>query len=227
MSRSLAAPGRTSLVLSLDSATDFPSFAVGTPVDPGDELRLADRRALSRDIEGVVASLLAARRLRADALAAVLVADGPGSFTGLRIGAAFAKGVCRALGVPLLSAPSLLGAAVRAARASGLRLPVEVEVRYDALRGECFRAVYRVEDGGITERQPAALVSASTARGGAGPEGLAAGAADASAAALLGLVGLPGGPVVVAEPGPWEPAYGRPAEAEARRLAGSGEAARP
>lgn len=226
MSRVLAMPGRDSLVLAIDSATDFPSFAAGTPAAPGDDVRLDDRRALSRDIEAVVASLLASGGRRPADLTAVLVADGPGSFTGLRIGAAFAKGVCRALRVPLLTAPSLLGAATRAARTSGRALPIDVEVRYDALRGECFRAVYRVGDDAVSALVPAALASAATALGESeGGRLVAASGSDASAAALLGLVGLPGGPLVVPDPGGWEPAYGRPAEAEARRLAGSGERA--
>ncbi len=211
-------PSAAGAILALDSATDVASFAVGTPARAGEELRLADRRALSRDIEGVVASLLATRGLRAGDLTAILVADGPGSFTGLRIGAAFAKGVCRALGVPLLTARSLLGAAAHAALASGRPLPVEVEARYDALRGEAYRARYRVGPAGVTELVPAALVSAREAPATASAA-LVAGEAHASAAALLALVGSPGGPAAPADPARWEPVYGRPAEAEARRLA--------
>jgi len=214
------------MILALDTATDMPSFALGTPGDPGDDVRLADRRALSREIERVVAALCAARGATVRDLTAVLVADGPGSFTGLRIGAAFAKGLCRALGVPLLTAPSLLGAAARAARAAGVAPPVEVRVRYDALRGQCFGAAYRLEEGSVEVIEAPALAPID-----AGPEpgkrgDLGATAAHASAAALLGLVGLPGGPAAVADAGRWEPAYGRPAEAEAKRLAGERAAAR-
>jgi tRNA threonylcarbamoyladenosine biosynthesis protein TsaB len=207
--------------MAIDSATDVPTFAVGTPAAPGDEVRMEDRRALSRDIERVLAAVLAARGVRARDLAAVLVADGPGSFTGLRIGAAFAKGLCRALGVPLLSAPSLLGAAAHAVRASGRTMPVEVEVRYDALRGECFRARYLFGARGVQVLVAAALAPGGSAPGTTAAGVLAAGAADASAAALLGLVGWKGGPALVAAPGGWEPVYGRPAEAEARRIGGT------
>jgi tRNA threonylcarbamoyladenosine biosynthesis protein TsaB len=41
-------------------------------------------------------------------LAAVVVAAGPGSYTGLRIGTATAKGICYALNIPLISVNSLL-----------------------------------------------------------------------------------------------------------------------
>jgi tRNA threonylcarbamoyl adenosine modification protein YeaZ len=215
------------MILAVDTATDVPSFALGTPGDPGDEVRLDDRRALSREIERIVAALLTARGATVRDLTAVVVADGPGSFTGLRIGAAFAKGLCRALGVPLLSAPSLLGAAARAARAAGVALPVEVGVRYDALRGQCFRAVYRLGEGGVEVLEAPALAPNVAGPEEGMPRGLGATAVHASAAALLGLVGRPGGPAAIADPGGWEPAYGRPAEAEARRVAGERATARP
>jgi tRNA threonylcarbamoyl adenosine modification protein YeaZ len=181
-------------------------------------VRLADRRALSREVERVAAALLAARGASARDLAAILVADGPGSFTGLRIGAAFAKGLWRALGVPLLTAPSLLGAAVRAAGAAGGERPVEVVACYDALRGECHRAVYRLLSDGVELVDAVALVDVAAAHAAAPWGALRASETEASAAALLGLVGVAGGPVPIDAPSAWEPAYGRPAEAEAKRL---------
>ena len=218
--------GLAAVILSLDTATDFPSLALGTPAAPGPDARLGDRRALSREIERAAAGLLADRGATVRDLEAVLLADGPGSFTGLRIGAAFAKGLARALGVPLLTAPSMLGAAAAAAGAAARASPVEVEVRYDALRGECYRAVFRVAAGGALVLAAPALAAAPPAseqgfREGAArpPDALVAAERDASAAALLGLVGNEGGPAAVADPGRWEPHYGRPAEAEARRLA--------
>jgi len=205
------------VILSLDTATDFPTLALGTPDEPGPDAGVADRRALSRDIGRVAAELLAARGVTARDLSAVLVADGPGSFTGLRIGAAFAKGLARALGVPLLTAPSLVGAAVGAARASGMPAAL-VEVRYDALRGECYLAAYRIAAEGCDVVAAPALAPAGAPSAAPPAPALFAAERDASAAALLSLVGRRGGPVATAEPSRWEPDYGRPAEAEARRL---------
>jgi len=197
------------LYLALDTATDRPTLALGTPDDPGADLALPGRRGLSRDIERVVAALLGSRGARVQGLAGVVVADGPGSFTGLRIGIAFAKGLCRAAAVPLLAAPSLLGAA-RAAAPDGLA----VLVAYDALRGDVFRAAYRFGAGGVEELLAPELAPAHSPVPGA--IALRAGEAAASAAALIRLVGVVGGARAVADPAPWEPAYGRRAEAEVR-----------
>jgi len=63
---------------------------------------------------------------------------GPGSFTGLRIGFSAAKGLCLALGIPLLTAPTLDCAAYPHSIWPGMVLPV-----IDAKKGCFFTALYR------------------------------------------------------------------------------------
>jgi tRNA threonylcarbamoyl adenosine modification protein YeaZ len=199
------------LYLALDTATDRPSLALGSPEAPGADLLISSRHELSRGIERRVAALLGERGIAARELAGVVVADGPGSFTGLRIGIAFAKGLCRAASLGLLAAPSLMGAARAAARG-----PEPVVVEYDALRGEVFRAVYRFDPAVEVLAAPALAASDTPLDL---PGCTRATAADASAASLLALVGVAGGAAAVADPSAWEPAYGRLAEAEARHRA--------
>ncbi len=199
------------IYLALDTATDSPSIALGSPEEPGEDLRVPSRRELSREIDGVVASLLRRHGTPPGRLAGVLVADGPGSFTGLRIGIAFAKGLCRAANVPLLAAPSLMGAARAVARGAEA-----VVAEYDALRGEVFRAAYRFGNSVEVLAEPVLVASGSPL---AFPGAVRATARDASASALLRLVGVPAGAMVIPQLADWEPVYGRPAEAEARRRA--------
>lgn len=71
---------------------------------------------------------------------AIAVAAGPGSFTGLRIGSATAKGLGLALGKPIIEVPTLAGMAYNLPYASGLVCPV-----MDARRGQVYNGIYRFE----------------------------------------------------------------------------------
>ena len=73
---------------------------------------------------------------------AIAVAEGPGSFTGLRIGSATAKGLGLALGVPIIEVPTLAGMAFNLPYACGLVCPV-----MDARRQQVYNGIYRFEDG--------------------------------------------------------------------------------
>ena len=199
-----------SRLLAIDTATSRPTLAAGEPGRPAVERAVADRHDLSREIERVTLALLAEAGFAPRDLGGVIVADGPGSFTGLRIGVAFAKGLCRALAVPLYAIPSMLGAARSTADGAA------VVVEYDALRGDVYRAAYRFEPASVTVLSAPHLVRAGTPAEVDGA--LHAGEAQASAAALLRVAAIPGVTAAVADPSSWEPSYGRRAEAEARRL---------
>jgi tRNA threonylcarbamoyladenosine biosynthesis protein TsaB len=99
------------------------------------------------------------------ALAAVACGAGPGSFTGLRIGVATAKGLCYALGCPLIMVSSL--AAVAAAAGDVGLLAVVL----DAKKGQLFAGVFRTGTevaavGGEAVVPPSGLVAAVAARAG-------------------------------------------------------------
>ena len=78
----------------------------------------------------------AKRLIRGSKLTAVAVATGPGSFTGLRVGVAFALGLAKGLGIPIIPLPSLdLWAA---------RSEVPATAVIDAGRGRLY---YKTPDG--------------------------------------------------------------------------------
>ena len=72
---------------------------------------------------------------------AVAVASGPGSFTGLRIGAATAKGLADALSVPIIPVPTIDGIAFQLYGAGGLVCPM-----LDARRSQVYTGVYRFNE---------------------------------------------------------------------------------
>ena len=73
---------------------------------------------------------------------AVAVAAGPGSFTGLRIGSATAKGIALALGIPIVEVPTLDAMAYTLWRAEGLICPI-----MDARRQQVYTGIYENRDG--------------------------------------------------------------------------------
>jgi len=72
---------------------------------------------------------------------AIAVAAGPGSFTGLRIGSATAKGLGLALNKPLIHIPTLEGLAYNLCGSSDVVCPI-----MDARRGQVYTGIYRFED---------------------------------------------------------------------------------
>ena len=55
-----------------------------------------------------ISEVISSANIQLENIAAVSVSSGPGSYTGLRIGASTAKGLCFGLSIPLIAVPSLL-----------------------------------------------------------------------------------------------------------------------
>lgn len=79
------------------------------------EVELPAQRRQAADLVPGVQGLLHETGVGVEALRALVVGEGPGSFTGIRIAAATGRGLARALGIPLLPLSSLQGAAEPAA----------------------------------------------------------------------------------------------------------------
>lgn len=133
--------------LAIDTATDVASVAVSTA--RGNVARsIRGARQHAAQIVPLVQEVLSLGTLSLNDIKGIVVGDGPGSFTGLRIGWAAAKGLAQERQLPLLAVPSLLGAA----HAVGAN---RVAACYDALRGQVFGAVYAFTEGAVNvEIQP-------------------------------------------------------------------------
>jgi tRNA threonylcarbamoyladenosine biosynthesis protein TsaB len=221
------------MFLALDTATDRASIALGVPGAAALEESIGGGRRHAAELLPAIQRLLLRAGASLDDLQGIALSDGPGSFTGLRVGAAVAKALVQARSLPLWTAPSLLVRAAGVARRGELVLAIA-----NALRGEVYAAAYRFLPQGIqTElipsvRRPDHLVDSAlqpTAIVGEAPGEIVAileswagkqmiGPPEGSprAARLLDLIGQRGGARAVETVRDWEPVYGRPAEAQAR-----------
>jgi tRNA threonylcarbamoyladenosine biosynthesis protein TsaB len=93
--------------LAIESATTVTSVAVFAGPDLVGSMEYAGDNLHSKLLTSMIERLLADLELPRQQLAAVCVAQGPGSYTGLRVGVSAAKGLCLALDIPLLSVGSL------------------------------------------------------------------------------------------------------------------------
>jgi tRNA threonylcarbamoyladenosine biosynthesis protein TsaB len=200
-------------VLAVDTASPLPALAL---VETGAG---ADRRATVRALPPNAAEALPAalEELLPEGSAGLAAVDriavltGPGSFTGLRAGAAFARGLARGLDIPLVAVGTFAAASEAAPGGDATFL-------LDAGRGEVHRARRiagaLVEDGAPVSREAALR----EARGLVVVEVAAFGSRLALALGRLGARATPG-------PGALSPVYGRRSAAEEKAgAAGRGPA---
>lgn len=96
------------LILSIETGTEVCSVALAKD---GEMISLRESggegRAHANNLGIYIDEVLRENDMDADELDAVAVGGGPGSYTGLRIGVSTAKGMCYALGRPLIAVDSL------------------------------------------------------------------------------------------------------------------------
>ena len=105
-----------------------------------------------------IGEILAELGLDFSQLNAVAVSKGPGSYTGLRIGVSSAKGLCYALGIPLIAIDTLEVLARQVTVDSGLIIPM-----IDARRMEVYSAVFKNNFEKIREVQAEIITNESFA----------------------------------------------------------------
>lgn len=95
-----------------------------------------------------IESLLLELKLSYTDLTAIAVSQGPGSYTGLRIGVSAAKGLCYALGIPLIALDTLAVLAAQLDIPEGLIVPM-----IDARRMEVYSEIFDAQHQRIRSTQ--------------------------------------------------------------------------
>lgn len=103
----------------------------------------------SETLMPLIARLLEQARIQPKDLEHIAITNGPGSFTGLRIGAAAAQGLSMSLGIPVCGVSSLEAAAWNMAHMDGY-----IRAVMDARCGQVYTALFRAENGEICRVTP-------------------------------------------------------------------------
>lgn len=126
------------IVLGIESSTPVASVAIVSAEKLLGEITLNIGLTHSEQLLPIIDELLNKTKVSRHDLEGIAVASGPGSFTGLRIGMATAKGLAQGLDIPLVSVPTLLALAYLQIGRPGLVCPM-----LNARRDEVYTALFR------------------------------------------------------------------------------------
>lgn len=135
-------------LLHIETATEQCSVALSK-----DEECIASRKLLesgfshAKQLHVFIDEVLNEAKLAPNQIHAVSVSEGPGSFTGLRIGSVAAKGLCFALDIPLIALPTLT------VLAAPYWKNTKVVALLDARRDEVYTATFDVGGKELTQTQ--------------------------------------------------------------------------
>ena len=127
-------------ILAIDSSGIVASVAVVENDNLLGEYTINYKKTHSQTLLPMIDEVVRMLELDLHTIDAIAVAGGPGSFTGLRIGSATAKGLGFALDKPLIQIPTVDGLAYNLAGSSMLVCPL-----MDARRNQVYTGLYRFE----------------------------------------------------------------------------------
>ncbi len=132
-------------ILAIDTATDACSVAVYLDGEYREQYELIPRLHSQR-LFGMLRSLLPDGRLREHGIDAIAYSEGPGSFTGLRIGASAVQGLAYASGLPAIGISTLALQAQTALRTGATRADETLLSLIDARISELYFAPCHYEE---------------------------------------------------------------------------------
>ena len=132
-------------ILGMDSSGLVASAAVWSDDTILAEFTVNNKQTHSQTLLPMIDQVVTMSGKAIEDIDAIAVAAGPGSFTGLRIGSATAKGISLALKKPVIPVPTLEGMAYRVSISNGIICPM-----MDARRNQVYTGIYAMENGRLT-----------------------------------------------------------------------------
>lgn len=139
-------------ILGIESSSLVASAAIVTDHILTAEYTVNFKKTHSQTLLPMIDEIVRMTETDLDTIDAIAVSGGPGSFTGLRIGSATAKGLGLALKKPLIHVPTVDAMAYGLWGAAGLVCPI-----MDAKRNQVYTGIYRMEKGMETVKEQCAM----------------------------------------------------------------------
>ena len=124
-------------LLAIEASTLVASVALATEDSIVAEFTVNNKKTHSQTLLPMIDVVVQNVGWKLDELDYIAVTNGPGSFTGLRIGAATAKGLAQALNKKVIAVSSLEALAMNGVNYSGVVVPI-----MDARRDNVFTGIY-------------------------------------------------------------------------------------
>jgi tRNA threonylcarbamoyladenosine biosynthesis protein TsaB len=138
-------------ILGLDTTTDVCSVAIF------DQTSVIVKKNSERDfshaslLNSFIEESLSTAGLSLNQLDAIAIATGPGSYTGLRVGASTAKGFCFGLDIPLIGIDALTSLANGVSEDNRTNNNIRIAPMIDARREEVYTATFDSDCNRLTE----------------------------------------------------------------------------
>lgn len=146
-----------SLILNIDTATETASVSLSNNGISMAYYQHGQQKDHASFIHSAIKTIVDNSGIQLSMLSAIAVTSGPGSYTGLRVGMATAKGLCYALSKPLILINTLQVMAQAALQIIEDRIPQSwLCPMIDARRMEVFTAIY--DEQLATIMQPSAII---------------------------------------------------------------------
>lgn len=149
-------------ILGIETATETCGVAIVSDGKTIGEFFLRQKNIHDTMLSELTRMLLDSCAMTVKSLDGIAVSSGPGSFTGLRIGMSFAKGLAFAGNTPLACVPTFDGIAASIA-SFGIFDRRALAVAFDARRDDVYIATYRIENAVAVPTHEAVAMHATDA----------------------------------------------------------------
>ena len=140
-------------ILAIDSSSMVATVDITTDGILNAEYTINHKKTHSQTLLPMIAEIVKMIEIDMDSIDAVAITGGPGSYTGLRIGSATAKGIGLALNKPIINVPTMDALAYNLYSSQYVICPI-----MDARRGQVYTGIYKFEETEMKTIKPQCIM---------------------------------------------------------------------